>query len=224
MKHILMGVIVAMLVLGSGAARAEAGKGVEAGVRMWINDWTHDVPGVGSITSDSTVLFGPVIKVKFPNHVFVDASYLFSVSDYTFSSDIIYNDDRQDADVAIGYLIVPEFGVMAGYKNTSFKEKETGIKDTVYGPTVGMIGIAPMYYNAAFYGKLDYLFTRFKQQDAFGGFQEDSPGWILEVGFKFDFTREFHGTFGYKYETNTGSNSNIEDSFSGLIFGGMFVF
>lgn len=225
MKRILIGTITALLLIaGSGSARAEQGTRVEAGVQMWVNDWTHDVPGAGSITSDTTVLFGPAVKVKFPNHVFVDASYLFSLSDYTFSSDTIYNDQRQDANVAIGYMIVPEFGVLAGYKNSVFKEKETGIKDTVYGPIIGMVVNAPMYYNASFYGKLDYLFTRFKQQDAFGGFKEDSPGWTLEFGFKFDFSREFSGTFGYKYETNEGSNSNIQDSFSGLIFGGMFNF
>ncbi len=225
MKRILIGAVSAMLLAtGSGAARAEAGRGVEAGVQMWVNQWTHDVPGVGSITSDTTVLFGPAVEVNFPNHVFVDASYLFSVSDYTFSNDTIYNDERQDANVAIGYMIVPEFGVLAGYKNSTFKEKETGIKDAVYGPLIGMIVIAPMYVNASFYGKLNYLFTRYKQSGAFGGFQEESPGWTFELGFKFDFTREFYGTFGYKYETNTGSNSNIVDSFSGIIFGAMFAF
>ena len=224
MKRILMGTAAAiLLIMGCGAAHAEAGKGVEAGVKMWVNEWTHDVPGAGSITSDTTVLFGPAIEVKFPNRVFVEASYLFSLSDYTFSSDTTFNDKRQDADVAIGYMIVPEFGVRAGYKSSVFKEKETGIKDTVYGPLIGMIGIAPMYYNAAFYGKLDYLFTRFKQTGPVG-FQEDSPGWILEFGFKVDFTREFSGTFGYKYETNTGNNSDVQDSFSGLIFGAMVGF
>lgn len=225
MKRILLGVIsVLLLVAGSGTARAGEDKGVEAGFKMWINDWTHDVPGAGSITSDTTVLFGPALEVKLPNHVFVEASYLFSLSDYTFLSDMIYNDERQDADVSIGYQIVPEFRVMAGYKKSSFKEKETGIKDTVYGPLIGMIGIAPLSYNAAFYGKLDYLFTRFKQQGGgLDGFEEDSPGWTLELGCKFDFTRVFSGTFGYKYETNTGSNSDIQDSFSGLIFNAMFA-
>lgn len=225
MKRILTGAVTALLlVMCSGYARAEAGTGVEAGFQMWVNEWTHDVPGAGSITSDTTVLFGPAIEVKFPNNVFVNASYLFSLSDYTFSSDMIYNDERQDANAAIGYMIVPGFGVLAGYKNSTFKEKETGIKDTVYGPVIGMVVSAPMYVNASFYGRLDYLFTKFKQSDAFGGFQEDSPGWTFELGFKFDFTREFHGTFGYKYEMNEGSESNVRDSFSGLIFGAMFAF
>ncbi len=224
MRRMFMGLAAMLLLIaGGGTVHAENGKAVEAGVRMWVNQWTHDVPGGGSITSDSTVLFGPTIEVQFPNRVFVDASYLFSLSDYTFSSDMIYNDERQDANVAIGYMIVPEFGVLAGYKNDSFKEKETGIKDTVYGPLIGMVVTAPMYVNASFYSKLNYLFTRFKQTDAAGGLKEDSPGWQFELGFKVDFTRDFYGTFGYKYETNTGSNSNVQDSFSGPVFGATFA-
>ena len=224
MKRILIAAVSALLLTGGGVARAEGGKGVEAGFQMWINDWTHDVPGVGSITSDSTVLFGPAIKVKFSNDAFLDASYLFTLSDYTFSNDAIYNVGRQDADVAIGYMLIPEFGVLAGYKNSSFKERETGIKDTVNGPLIGMVVIAPMDVNASFYGKLNYLFTRFKEQGSTVSFQEDSPGWTLEFGIKFDFRRDFYGTFGYKYETNTGSTSNIQDSFSGLVFSSMFTF
>jgi len=224
MKRIFIGAVAALLLIaGSGAVHAEPGNGVEAGFQMWINDWTHYVPGAGSITSDYTVLIGPEVRVKFPNHAFVEASYLFSLSDYTFSSDRIYNDERQDANVSIGYMIIPEFGVLAGYKNSIFRERETGIKDTVYGPVIGMIGIAPMSFNTSLYGKLNYLFTRFKQEDARGGFQEDSPGWTFEFGLKFAFTRGSYGTVGYKYETNRGSNSNIEDSFSGFIFGAMFA-
>ena len=223
MRRILAGAAVALLLmLGSGVAHAADGSRVEAGLLMWINDWSQYGPGY-SITSDTTVLFGPTIKVTFPNHVFLDASYLFSLSDYTFSSGAVFNDNRQDVDVSIGYMIVPEFGVLAGYKNTVFHEKETGIQDTVDGPVIGMILNAPMYYNASFYGKLNYLFTRFKQQGGgISGFQEDSPGWMWEFGFKVAFTRQFYGTFGWRYETNTGSNSNVQDSFSGLIFGATF--
>jgi hypothetical protein len=225
MKRIFIGAAAALLLIaGSGAAHAADGNRVEAGLQMWVNDWTHSDPAFGSITSDTIVLFGPTIKVKFPNRVFADASYLFSLSDYTFSSGAVYNDRRQDVDVSIGYMIVPAFGVLAGYKNSVINERETGIKDTLYGPVFGVIAIAPMYYNAAFYGKFNYLFTRFKQQGgATNGFQEDSPGWMWEFGFNVAFTKQFYGTFGWRYETNQGNNSNVEDSFSGLIFGATFI-
>jgi hypothetical protein len=224
MKRIFIGAAAALLLIaGSGAAHAADGNRVEVGLQMWINDWTHYDPRFGSITSDTTVLFGPTIGLKFPHHFFVDASYFFSLSDYTFSSGAVFNDRRQDIDVSIGYMIVPVFGVLAGYKNSVINEKETGIQDTLYGPVIGMIVNAPMYYNASFYGKLNYLFTRFKQQGGgISGFQEDSPGWMWEFGFKVAFTKQFYGTFGWRYETNTGSNSNVEDSFSGLVFGATF--
>jgi len=45
------------------------------------------------------------------------------------------------------------FGVLAGYKNAVNQTKETGVKDTVYGPVIGMIVIAPMAVNASFYSK-----------------------------------------------------------------------
>jgi hypothetical protein len=228
MRRILIGAAAALLlIVGSGVARAADDSGVEAGVKMWINDWTREDPRFGSIiTSDTIILFGPTIDVKFPNHVFFDASYLFSLSDYTFPADafgISDNRNRKDVDVSIGYMIVPVFGVLAGYKNSVINTRETGIKETLDGPFMGIILNAPMYYNASFYGKVNYLFTRFKQQGGgFPGFQEDSPGWMWEFGFKVAFTRQFYGTFGWRYEVNTGNNSSVQDSFSGLVFGATF--
>jgi len=227
MKRILIGAAaVLLLILGSGAAHAEDGNRVELGLQMYINDWYHDDPRFGSVSSNTATLFGPTIGLKFANHVFVDASYLFSLSDYTFPSGTSFSDNRnrQDVDVSIGYMIVPVFGVLAGYKNSVINARGTGIKQTLDGPVIGMVLNAPMYYNASFYGKLNYLFTRYKEQgDGIPAFQEDSPGWMWEFGFKFVFTRQFYGTFGWRYETNTGNNSNVTDSFSGLIFGGTFV-
>lgn len=224
MKRILIGAVAALLLIAAnGAALAQERTEVEVGVKFWFNDWTHDVPGVPSITSDTTTLFGPTIEVMFPNQVFVDGSYLVSTSDYNFPDGTRF--DRQDLELSVGYMIVPAFGVLAGYKNSDFKDSFTGVKDTVYGPLIGIIGIAQVDPYLSFYGKFDYLFTRFKETG--GGltaFEEGSPGWIFEFGVKFAFTREFLGTIGYKYETNTGNDSNVEDSFSGLTLGALVKF
>lgn len=225
MKRILIGAVAALLLIaGHGAARAEEGSKVEVGVKFWFNDWTHDVPGFPSITSDTATLIGPTIEAQFPSQVFVEGSYLVSTTDYSFSDGT--NFDRQDLELAIGYMIVPEFGVLAGYKNSQFNEHELGLKDTVSGPLIGIKAVARVDYDLSFYGKLDYLFTKFKETGGAGPgsvFEEDSPGWIFEVGVKFGFTREVAGTFGYKYETNTGNDSDVKDSFSGLTFGLMFA-
>jgi len=225
MKRILIEIAAALLLItGSGVARAEEGAGVEVGIKMWVNDWTRDDPIFGSTTSDTTVLLGPAIEAKFGDHVFAEASFLFSTADYDFPDRTRI--DRQDLELAIGYMIVPGFGVLAGYKNSDFKWKTTfpGEKDTLYGPLIGIIGIAQVDPYLSFYGKFDYLFTRFKQTGATASGEEDSPGWIFEFGLKFAFTREFSGSLGYKYETNEGNDSNFRDTFSGLTLSAMVAF
>jgi hypothetical protein len=224
MKRILIGAVAALLLIATnGVALAQERTEVEVGVKFWFNDWTHDVPGVPSVTSDTTALFGPTIEVKFPNQVFMEGSYLVSTSDYDFPDGTRF--DRQDLELSVGYMIVPGFGVLAGYKNVDMKEQFTGEKDTVYGPLIGIIGIAQVDPYLSFYGKFDYLFTKFK---ATGGglpeFREDNPGWIFEFGVKFAFTREFLGTIGYKYETTEGNDSNVDDTFSGLTLGALVKF
>jgi hypothetical protein len=226
MKRILIGVAAVLLFFSvSGAARAGGGPGVEAGVKMWLNDWHRSAPGFASITSDSTMLLGPAIEVRLPNHVFVEASYLFSTADYKFSEPAVPTKfERQDADLAVGYMIIPEFGVLLGYKNTSFQEQNTGTRDTLFGPIAGIIWVAPVDVALSFFGRLNYLFTQFKETDPGGIGREDSPGWTFEFGLKFAFTREFSGRLGYKYETNTGKDSDVRDSFSGLTLGAMIAF
>ena len=225
MKRILIEIAAALLlIVGAGAGRAE-GAGAEVGIKMWVNDWTQDVPGFGSITSDSAVLLGPAIAVKFGDRAFGEASFLFSTSDYTFNASAT-NIERQDVDLAIGDMIVPGFGVLAGYKDSSFKNRETGFTSDINGPVIGIIGIAQVDPYLSFYGRLNYLFTKYKTDDPdlLITHREDSPGWIFEFGLKFGFTREFLGSLGYKYEMNEGNNTNIRDTFSGLTLSAMAAF
>jgi len=226
MKKNFMVIIAALLLFsGNSAARAEDGMGVKAGIKMWLNDWSRTAPGEGTNTSDGVMLLGPAIALKFRNRVFADASYLFSTSDDVFADPaFLGRSGRQDADFTLGYMVIPEFGLLAGYKNAAMKNRDTGNSSTVSGPLIGARVNAPVDVSLAFYGGLNYLFTRFKGNDQLGAFQEDSPGWAFEFGVKFAFTREFSGLFGYKYETNTGKDSRVEDTFTGLTFGAMVAF
>jgi hypothetical protein len=95
------------------------------------------------------------------------------------------------------------------------------------GPLVGVVAQIPVDQETSFYSRLNYLFARFKQTgtaDPQALSAEDSPGWNFEFGIRYAYTRDFAGTLGYKYETNRGRNSNVEDSFSGLTLGAMFAF
>ncbi len=225
MKRILIGfVAVLLLFAGMGTASAQEGMNVDVGLKMWINYWTHDDPIFGSTTSDSAVLLGPAIEVKFPNYLFLDATFLLSTSDYDFP-DTGQRFDRQDLDVAFGYFIVPGFALETGYKSSWFKESGTGVTSNTYGPILGIRGVAQVDPYLSFYGRLDYLLLRFTEEG--GGlpsFSEDSPGWLFEFGVRYAFTSQFTGGLGYKYETNEGNNTAIRDSFSGLTLSGMVSF
>ncbi len=226
MKRIFVGGILSVLLLiaGTGVAGAQEKTEVSAGLKMWINSWTESVPGFASTTSDSTLLLGPAIEVKFPNYFFLDASYLFATSDYSFP-DTGQKFDRQDLYAAIGYFIVPGFGLETGYKSSWFSESGTGITSNLYGPILGVKGIAQLDPYFSFYGRLDYLFTSFKQQGGgIASFSENSPGWLFEFGIRYAFTNQFDGSIGYQYETNEGRDSNVRDSFSGLTLSGMIKF
>ena len=227
MKHILVVLSAVLLVIAmSGAVCAEERPGFEAGIKMWFNDWTHDDPrNFGSITSDTAVLIGPAIKADLGSMAFVEASYLAAGSNYRFSDPAIAgNTERHDVDAAAGYRIIPEFSLLAGYKYFQLSNNSTSVKSTVSGPYIGARADLPMDPYLAFYIGSNYLFTRFKEQGPAGGFHEDSPGWTFEFGFKYSMTRQFTGSFGYRYETNTGNDSNVQDSFSGITLSGMVVF
>jgi hypothetical protein len=218
---------VLLLITGTGAARAEEGAKPSMGIKTWLNKWTQHAPSAESITSNSIMLLGPAIEMKLGDHIYVEASYVFSVSDYTFSNSNIVHNGRQDADLVFTYMPVPEFGILVGYKNISINRKEAGIKETVVGPLVGISGNIFVAKALSCYAELNYLVTRFKQAGATTpetSLEEDIPGWAFEFGIKYAYTKKFTGTLGYKYETYTGKDSHVEDTFSGPTLGGMIAF
>jgi hypothetical protein len=225
MKRSLYVFVFASLLLIAGVPPGHAADGtkIDAGIKMWLNNWHRDQPGFTGISSDSTMLLGPAVEAKLGERVFVEASYLFSTADYRFS-ETGDNISRQDADIAVGYLVVPEFGLFAGYRHAAFEVKEAGVKSTLSGPVMGIVLHAPMDPWLTFYGKWLYLFTEYEEKDAGTVFREDSPGWGLEFGLMYAFTRQFLGSIGYRYEENTGNESDATDAFSGLTFGAMLRF
>lgn len=226
MKRPLYAIMLALL-LFTGAAPVHAGEGAqfEAGIRMWLNNWRQDRPDTTGISSDTTMLIGPAVEARLGQQGFLEASYLFSTADYRFSEALTTaNVSRQDLDITIGYRVVPEFGLFAGYRYAVFDEELTGIKDTLSGPVMGVALRLPMDPWLAFYGKLFYLFTRFEQDDAGVLFREDSPGWGLEAGLKYEFTKTFLGSIGYRHEANKGKESDVTDAFGGVTFSAMVLF
>jgi opacity protein-like surface antigen len=226
MKRIIVGVVTAMLLIGAASVvRAEEGIEVEVGVKAWFNKWKRELPTGESSKSKCTRLLGPAVEVKFPDHIFVEASYLASLNDYRFS-DITGQTkfERKDLDMAMGYAITPMVSVFAGYKESAFKEDVTGNKETNYGPIAGIRGSYALNDKTSFHGGLNYLLTRLKVEDAAGTVTEKSPGWIAELGAQYEFAKHTSVDLGYKYETTKGKESKIKDTFAGLTLGVKYAF
>ena len=215
-KRLIYSIVVISLLSANGVASAEEEKGgtqIKASLKSWVNDWKREVLGAGSVTSNAIVLAGPAVEVEFRNGPVIEASYLASLSDYKFTeAGVTFDFDRRDLDLAIGKWINPYVGFFFGYRNSSFKEKRTGAKDFSYGMTYSARGSVPLTENASLYGNLTWLNIRFKAE---GQAREDAPGWIVEVGGKNEFTKQFAMKLGYKWETTKGEVSQVKDSFKG---------
>lgn len=221
----LAGVVVVSL---SGVAMAEeghlGGTEITVGVKSWVNDWKREVPGEGSTKSDNIMLVGPAVEVEFANHLFAEASYLFSTSNYTLDENgVDANFDRKDFDLAVGYSFFKYFGAFVGYRDSAFEKSNSDAKETSYGPLLGVQGSVAVNDALSVYAKGTYLITRLKTEENGNSAKEDAPGWIAEVGVKYAFTKHIGADLGYKYERIEG-DSDIKDTFQGVTLGVFYTF
>jgi len=216
--------VVLMFVMNGAVCAAER-VSIEAGINLWFNDWSREVPGFGAITSDTAMLIGPVIHAEFANGAIAEASYLAAGSDYRFTHTFIdRKTDRRDSAFAAGYMVIPEFRLLAGYKKSLLTDLDRRTNAVLSGPFIGARADLYAEPRLAFYIMANYLFTKLKQDEPAGHFQEKSPGWACEFGFRSFFTGKFTGTIGYKFETNRGRDSHMQYIFSGFTLGSMLAF
>lgn len=220
LKSILYSISLAFVLFVGNTARAEEGKSdleVTASVKAWVNEWKRVDPAVGrSVSDDIVVLAGPAVEVELKNHLVLEGSYQVSTSDYTFMDASGKTEfSRADLELALGKLFKYNIGFFFGYRNSSFKEKGTGVKEFSYGNFYSLRASYPMPGNWAFFGSLTRLNTRFKAE---GVAREESPGWVTEIGGKNILTEHLALKIGYKWEVAKGKTSGIEDSFRGTTF------
>ena len=232
MKKCIIAVVVAVAALWSGMAFAAEGVEVEAGVKAWYNEWTNDDPAFGKTKYDASLLIGPAVEAKFPNHLFIEASYLVSVTDYE-STFFLHKltADRQDLDLNVGYDFSPSFGAFVGYKSVAM-DWDMDLNGTIIdngsidltGPTVGIRGRIELNETFSIYGNATYLFTKVENKDSTGTTNEKAPGTVFELGAKAAFSKALSGTLGYKVESTKEDKTNIKDTFSGFTLGVMYAF
>ena len=233
MKKIVIVLVVACVALWGGLAFAGEKVEVEAGVKAWYNEWTSNDPLVTKTEWDASLLVGPAVEVKFPSHIFIEASYLMSVTDYT-STFYLHKltANRKDLDLAVGYDFTPSFSAFAGYKNVSTDWDmdlngpiiDSGSIDLA-GPMAGIRGRFALNDTFSIYGNATYLFTKAESKSRYVATKkEDAPGTIFELGAKAAFNKQLSATLGYKVESTKEDNTNIKDTFSGFTLGVMYAF
>jgi len=203
---------------------------MEAGVKLWYNKWKSE-DSTGSMTLDAALLAGPAFEAKFPNHVFIEASYLLSLNDYEKAEDPAkITADRKDLDLAVGYQFIPEAGAFVGYKSTSsdWTYTEPGVNETgsidLSGPVIGLRGNYGINEMFAVYASAAYLMTKAENEEGGVTTKEDAPGTVFELGVKAKFSEQLSATLGYKVESTKEDKTNVKDTFSGLTLGAMYAF
>lgn len=226
MKLIARGSVAILLLLSMcGSASAEEGTKTAAGLKLWMNRWKSERPDAEGRTSSIGALVGWAAEAEFSNGVFLEASYLVSVSDYTFDNAGVTTDvERSDVDVAAGYQFNHNVGVFAGYRSSQFREKITKNKETLHGPLVGVRGSLPLNDVLSLFGELTYLPRSTKAAFAATNEEETDQGWFVKAGIRHVFTREISGALGYQYETTKGKDTNVKDTFAGATLDMIYSF
>jgi hypothetical protein len=217
-----------LMVLSSGFAFAKDDVKVEAGIKIWNNEWESKDPIDGTMKFDPALLIGPAISVTLPSNVFFEASYLMSVTDYEKTEGPAKIEvERDDLDLAVGYMFIPEVGIYVGYRKSSmdwtFNDgagfSESGSFD-LSGPVIGLRGNYSFSEMFGVYASVAYLMTEYEES----GFKEDNPGTQFELGVKAKFSKALSGTLGYKVEDFEGDKTKIQEKFSGFTLGVMYAF
>jgi len=226
MNLIARGFVAILLLLSmGGTAHCEEGTKTAAGFKIWMNRWKSERPGSEDRISGIGALVGWAAEAQFSNGVFLEASYLVSVSDYTFDRGGVATDvERSDVDVAAGYQFNHNVGVFAGYRSSQFREKITKNKETLHGPLIGLRGSVPLNDVLSLFGELTYLPRSTKAAFAATNEEEKDQGWFIKAGIRHVFTRKISGALGYQYETTKGKDTNVKDTFAGATLDVMYSF
>ena len=209
----------------SGTAHCQEGTKTAAGLAIWMNRWKSERPGSEDKISGIGALVGWAAEADFSNGIFLEASYLVSISDYTFdNADVTTDVERSDVDVAAGYQFNHNVGVFAGYRSSQFREKLTKNKETLHGPLVGVRGSVPLNDFLSLFGKLTYLPRSTKAAFAATNEKETGSGWFIRAGVTHLFTTQISAALGYQYETTQGKDTNVKDTFSGATLDLMYFF
>lgn len=232
------------------------GIGVRGWLNQWETSFFfNDTSSVGQnvqVTTDSKFVPIPVLAVKYGN-VFISGSY-YTKTNFTFNKfnyratytttgtiveTLAASADRSEWDANIGYYIHPSVALSVGYKNITQDYSQTvsspGITYTqptskstteIKGPTVGIVGNAPIGSGFGLYGNISYGWLKSKYT---GVSTEDNSSYVLsDTGFNYMFKSvPLLVNLGYRYQsiyTDVSSGLKAPDVTTGFVLGANLVF
>jgi hypothetical protein len=173
MKKIIITLFSAALLMSSVFSHNLSAAAVTVGATTWYSWWNFDMKNSNTSDVDPTLLYGPVIAVKFSENYSFTFVYLYGKFDMTEEdSGIEYTNEmsRTDSDIVINYTLNSYFKIFAGIKYMAYKMP--GFEHGGIGPGLGLSFVYPLSQNFFLLGNISGLYIWGKEDSGSDG--EDS--------------------------------------------------
>lgn len=236
----------ALMLLSSAAFGASEDLSYGIALKGWYNSFklgfidTDPVTGQRTSNSfkatDSVLMLGPSASLSYKNF-FTGITYLTSVSDWDKweingqASTISDKVSRDDLDVLVGYRIIPQLGIVTGYKGIWMEDKFTGGKQK-WNKNGGVLGLTGNYMlpfesvRISLYGNAGYLVMHEKVTDTTftGDVQHTYQGFAAEAGAAYNIIAGLSVSAGYKIQglysfKKKDETTSISELYDGFTFG-----
>ncbi|GFO56736.1 hypothetical protein GMSM_37430 [Geomonas sp. Red276] len=231
MKKVLLLVFVACAFLALGGTAMADDLSFGLGVKGWYNDFKFAANNSGNNftvkTKDPALMIGPTAKIGYGKY-FAGVTYLTSATDYKLENST-EKVSRDDIDVLVGYMLIPQFGIVGGYKAIFLEGKYPGgtEKFKKQGGVLGVTGNVPLPLGLAVYGNLGGLYLTQEYTDT--NFQtdlldRDYYGFSVEAGLGYRIIAGLSANLGYKYQglymiKKHSTDTSFDETYQGLTFG-----
>ena len=154
MKRLIVMVMMCIVVLA--AVRSANALGVSVGAAAWYAEWQIQEPAGRWDTMDSTLLYGPVLALRFTQELSLSSAFLYGEFKHTDGSGNPEEIERIDSDSALIYGLGRYFKVFAGFKYIGYTVGST--RHASFGPGLGIGLVAPLRENLFFIANVSGMY------------------------------------------------------------------
>lgn len=204
------------------------------GAKAWVNTWTSweitrvqsggsSLQAITPVSASPEVAFMPLASMRY-QRVFITASAM-SETEYALENSLVSRTGlRSEADVNIGYDVLPGLSLSAGYKQLT---QDVGGEYKWSGPTLAFSVSAPLQSGLSVYGTygMGWMTVSLPSPDASGATSLDADYTLSEFGLAYSLGREQVGgfmgltfTFGYRAQTVRTREYALSSLPSGIVY------